>query len=169
LEKHKYLFRQLSSTLLLNATFQTSKNRDDQKMVALSALKVGGGSPNVCFAALRPSTKNFGQSASRQKYVSYARCSKSTTEQNDVVFKLPISTSDGFAFGLIHTLTKLRAKKPCLLSRCIPKCIRYLRNFSHANISRILNPMGRYRCCVTSYLRSHARGSNLDTRKAMCS
>ena len=36
-------------------------------MAALSALKVGGGSPNVCFAALRPSTKNFDQSASRQK------------------------------------------------------------------------------------------------------
>lgn len=64
--------------------------------------------------------------------------------------------------------TKLRAKSRCLLSRCILKCIRYLRNFSPTNISRILNPMGRYRCCVTSYLRSHAHGSNLDTRKAMC-
>jgi len=104
-----------------------------------------------------------------KKYVLYARCSKSTTEQNDVVFILPISTSDGFAFGLIYTLTKLRAKKSCLLSRCILECIRYLCNFSPSNISRILNPMGRYRCCVASYLRSHARGSNFDTRKAMCS
>ena len=39
----------------------------DHAMAALSALKVGGGSPNVCFAALRPSIKNSGLSASRKK------------------------------------------------------------------------------------------------------
>ena len=91
--------------------FQASKNGRSKAMAALSALKVGGGSPNVCFATLRPSTKNSGLSASPQKYGSYARCSKSTTEQNDVVFKLSISTSDGFAFGLLCTFNKVEGEK----------------------------------------------------------
>jgi hypothetical protein len=44
-------------------------------------------------------------------YVLYARCSKSTTEQNDVVFKLPTITFDGSAFGLLYTFNKVEGEK----------------------------------------------------------
>lgn len=110
----------------------------DHAMAALSALKVGGGSPNVCFAALRPPTKNSGLSASRQKYVRYLRCSESTTEQNDVVFKPPTVVSDSCASALLCAFSKQwKTRMRCLLLPCDFKYMRHLRSFSPTKIIRI--------------------------------